>query len=145
VKRVLATGTFDIIHPGHIYFLEQARAMGDELWVIVARDTNVIRHKPAPIIPEQQRLAVVRALKPVDHAELGNEDDMFEPLLKISPDIIALGHDQYFDENELQQQLTDRGINTRVVRIEGRLDGGLFSGEHIRKRVRERGEVKRDP
>jgi len=136
VTRVLATGTFDIIHPGHIYFLEQARALGDELWVIVARDTNVIRHKPAPVIPENQRLAVVRALKQVDHAELGDEKDMLAPLRQILPDIIALGYDQYFDEKELQKQLDDGGINARVVRISGKLDGELFSGERIRGKIR---------
>ena len=134
--RVLATGTFDIIHPGHIYFLEQARSLGDELWVIVARDSNVVHHKNAPVIPQEQRLAVVSALKPVDHAELGHEHDMLAPVERIQPDIVTLGHDQYFDDEELQQQLQERGINARVVRIKDKLDGELYSGEHIRSRVR---------
>jgi FAD synthetase len=62
LTRVLATGTFDLLHPGHVYFLTQARALGDELFVIVARDSNVT-HKPKPIIPEEQRLEMVNALK----------------------------------------------------------------------------------
>jgi FAD synthetase len=140
MKRVLATGTFDIIHPGHIYFLEQARALGDELWVIVARDSNVRKHKPAPVISEQQRLAVVRALKTVDYAELGDDRDMLAPVERIQPEIVALGYDQYFDEEELQKRLDDRGINARVVRIEGKMDGELFSGERIRDIIRKRDE-----
>ncbi len=61
MKRVVATGTFDILHPGHIYYLEQSRKLGDELTVIVARDANV-RHKPRPIISEDQRLRIMQSL-----------------------------------------------------------------------------------
>ncbi|HEX7515581.1 MAG TPA: adenylyltransferase/cytidyltransferase family protein, partial [archaeon] len=96
--RVLATGTFDILHPGHILYLKKARELGDELFVIVSRD-SMIKHKPKPILPEQQRLQVIKALEMVDFAELGSERDIFEPLTLIKPDIVALGFDQYFDEN----------------------------------------------
>ena len=48
IRRVVATGTFDLLHPGHLYYLEESKKLGDELWVIVARDANV-RHKPRPI------------------------------------------------------------------------------------------------
>ncbi|MDD1677328.1 MAG: adenylyltransferase/cytidyltransferase family protein, partial [Methanomicrobiales archaeon] len=65
MKRIVATGTFDILHPGHLFYLEESRRLGDELHVIVARDANV-RHKPAPILPESQRLAMVSALRIVD-------------------------------------------------------------------------------
>ena len=67
---MVATGTFDILHPGHIYYLEESRKLGDELHVIVARDRNV-RHKPSPVIGEAQRLKVVQALRVVDSARLG--------------------------------------------------------------------------
>ena len=102
--RILATGTFDILHPGHILYLKKAKELGDELFVIVSRDT-MVQHKSKPVIPERQRLQVVRALGVVDHAELGSEHDMFEPLMTIKPDIVALGFDQYFDEKELQEAL----------------------------------------
>jgi Glycerol-3-phosphate cytidylyltransferase (EC 2.7.7.39) len=62
VVRVLATGTFDILHPGHLLYLEEARALGDELYVIVAREKN-IKHKPKPIISENQRLKMISSLK----------------------------------------------------------------------------------
>lgn len=117
MTRVLATGTFDLLHPGHIYFLTQARALGDELFVIVARNSNVT-HKPKPIIPEEQRLEMVNALGMVDKAFLGSETDMFEPLKQIRPDIITLGYDQNFDINLLEKELTKRGLPAKVVRIQ---------------------------
>jgi FAD synthetase len=116
LTRVLATGTFDLLHPGHVYFLTQARALGDELFVIVARDLNVT-HKPKPIIPEAQRLEMVNSLRMVDKALLGSEKDMFEPLKQIRPDIITLGYDQSFDIDFLEKELTKRGLPANVVRI----------------------------
>lgn len=116
MTRILATGTFDILHPGHIYFLTRARELGDELFVIVARDSNVT-HKPKPIVPEEQRLEMVNALEMVDKALLGSEKDMFEPLKEIRPDIIALGYDQRFNSELLEKELTKRGLPASVVRI----------------------------
>lgn len=113
--RVLATGTFDILHPGHLVYLEEAKKLGDELWVIVACSA-MVNHKPKPLLPEEQRLTMVRSLKVVDHAVLGDEHDMFKPLMDIKPDIIVLGHDQHFSENDLERELTSRGITAKVVR-----------------------------
>ena len=118
----MATGTFDIIHPGHIYYLEESRRLGDELHVIVARDANV-RHKPRPVIGEGQRLRVVRALRVVDHARLGDPTDMFRPIEEIEPAVITLGFNQHFSEEELGRALKERGIGARVVRI------GEYSGD----------------
>ena len=131
--RVVATGTFDILHPGHLYYLEESRRLGDELFVIVARDANV-RHKPRPIIPEEQRLRMVQALKPVDHALLGDLHDMFRPIAEIRPDIITLGFNQHFDEEHLLQKLRDRGLDADVVRIPG-YPGSLASSSKIIERI----------
>jgi len=116
LTRVLATGTFDLLHPGHLYFLEQAKSLGDELYVIVSRDRNV-RHKPSPILPEEQRLLMVRSLKPVDYAILGSLTDYFETLEIIRPDILVLGHDQHFEEQELKDALKKRGFAPQIVRL----------------------------
>jgi len=132
--RVVATGTFDIIHPGHIRFLEEAKKLGDELIVIVAREKNV-RHKPKPIIPEEQRRRVVEALKPVDRAILGDEHDMFKPIMELKPDIIVLGHDQHFDERKLEEELRKRGLNTKVVRIKVKEECEYCSSTKIIKRI----------
>jgi FAD synthetase len=122
VRRVVATGTFDIIHPGHIYYLEESRKLGDELYVIVARDLNV-RHKPRPVIGEAQRLRVVQSLRVVDHARLGDPTDMFRPIEEIDPAVITLGFNQHFSEDELRKALKERGIGAKIVRV------GEYSGD----------------
>lgn len=137
MTRVLATGTFDLLHPGHVYFLTQARALGDELYVIVARDSNVT-HKPRPIIPEEQRLEMVNALEMVDQAVLGSETDMFEPLKQIRPDIITLGYDQNFDIDFLEKELIKRGLPAAVVRIRFSKECPLCSTGTIIKEVLKR-------
>jgi FAD synthetase len=134
VKRVVATGTFDILHPGHLYYLEESRKLGDELFVIVARDANV-RHKPKPVLPEDQRLDMVRLLKPVDHAVLGDLTDMFAPIKEIDPAIITLGYNQHFSEEQLRQELRSRGLNAEVVRIEGYIGPGISSSRLIMERI----------
>jgi FAD synthetase len=134
--RVIATGTFDIIHPGHIRFLKEAKKLGDELIVIVAREKNV-KHKPKPIIPEEQRRRVVESLKYVDKAILGDEEDMFKPIMELKPDIIALGHDQHFNEEWLKKELEKRGLNTKIVRITAKEECELCSSTKIIRRIAE--------
>jgi FAD synthetase len=133
-RRVVATGTFDILHPGHIYYLEESRKLGDELWVIVARDSNV-KHKPRPVIPEEHRLAMVAALKPVDHAVLGDKTDMFRPIEEIRPAIITIGFNQMFNETKLEEQLLARNLSPRIVRIGRYADGDLCSSRLVVKRI----------
>ena len=130
MTRVLATGTFDIPHPGHLSYLSQASALGDELYVIVAR-ASMVKHKPKPLLPDEHRLRMVQALKVVDHAVLGSETDIFEPLYEIAPDIIALGFDQHFDVRDLKKELVRRGFDIDVVRIEESNSGRLCSTRRI--------------
>ena len=135
--RVLATGTFDLLHPGHLLYLSEARALGDELYVIVARD-SMIKHKQKPVVPEEQRLEMVRALSVVDKAMLGSKIDIFEPLCEIRPDIIALGANQFFKENDLEEQLRVHGIDAKVVRIKSFRQSDLCSSAAIMRKVIER-------
>jgi FAD synthetase len=132
--RVVATGTFDILHPGHLYYLEESKKLGNELWVIVARDANV-KHKPCPIIPEEHRLQMVAALKPVDHAILGDRTDMFRPIREIRPHVITIGFNQHFDERTLLQQLAERGLSPEIVRIGKYKDGDLCSSRFVVQRI----------
>ena len=134
---VVATGTFDILHPGHVLYLERSRALGDELAVIVARDVNV-KHKPKPILPEEQRLSMVSALKIVDRAVLGSETDVFLPIEQLKPDIITLGHDQHFNPTILQSELSRRGLYPKVIRIEARDPCELCSSHRIVAKILER-------
>lgn len=133
--RVLATGTFDILHPGHLLYLEEAKKLGDELFVIVARDTTVRKYKRSPIIPEEQRLRMVSALKVVDKAMLGSAGDMYEPLYSIKPDIIALGYDQGFNEEALEKELRERGFHSKVIRIKEHNSNAFCKAEAIINRI----------
>jgi FAD synthetase len=137
MKRVIATGTFDILHPGHLYYLEQSKILGDELTVIVARDVNV-KHKPKPIIPEEQRCRMVAALRCVDHAILGDKTDMFRPIEEIRPAIITIGFNQHFDEANLRQQLASRGLFAEIVRIGRYGDDELCSSRLVVQRIVEK-------
>ena len=116
--RVLASGVFDIIHTGHIYYLEQAKAMGDELIVVVACDNTVRKRKHEPITPQDMRAKIVDSLKPVDATVIGNDGDMYDTIEKIRPDIIVLGFDQSFDDDVIKNELRSRGINAEVRRAD---------------------------
>ncbi|HNX48161.1 MAG TPA: adenylyltransferase/cytidyltransferase family protein [Methanomassiliicoccales archaeon] len=117
MTRVMATGVFDILHPGHLRYLQEARDQGDELVVVVATDSTVRRRKHEPITPENMRLELISALKMVDEAYLGSDGDMFGVVERIHPDIIALGYDQDFDEREIEKTLLKRGLKVKVVRM----------------------------
>ncbi|MBP7700139.1 MAG: FAD synthase [Methanoregulaceae archaeon] len=136
MKRVVATGTFDLLHPGHLYYLEESRRLGDELYVIIARDANV-RHKPKPVIPEDQRMKMVGALKPVDHAVLGDLHDMFRPIREIQPAVITIGFNQHFDEAKLVADLRSRGIGSDVARIDQYPGDSCSSTSRIIRKVLE--------
>jgi len=134
---VVATGTFDLLHPGHVLYLERSKALGDELVVIVARDVNV-RHKPKPILPEEQRRRMIEALRPVDRAVLGEEQDIFKTIEQLKPDIITLGFDQHFDADRLEAELQRRGLHPRIVRIEAHEPCELCSSRRIMAKILER-------
>ena len=116
--RVMATGVFDIIHLGHLHYLEESKKLGDELVVVVATDTTVRKRKHEPITPEKMRCELVASLKPVDKAVLGREGgDIFEIVKDLRPDIITLGYDQPFDQQNLEKELAKRGLKVKVVRM----------------------------
>jgi len=133
----VATGTFDLLHPGHILYLERSKALGNELAVVVARDVN-IKHKSKPVVPETQRLKMVQALKVVDLAVLGQELDIFKSIELLKPDIITLGFDQHFDPALLEAELSRRGLRPKIVRIEANEACDLCSSRRIVARVLER-------
>ena len=122
----MATGVFDLLHTGHIHFLTEARRLGDELVVVVARDSTARRFKHEPIMGEASRVQLLAALKPVDRAVLGHEGSIYEILDEIRPDVIALGFDQIHNEEKVLEECRKRGLATKVVRLpkfEGDLDG----------------------
>jgi len=140
---VMATGVFDIIHLGHLHYLEESKKLGDELVVVVATDKTVRRRKHEPITPEKMRLELVASLKPVDRAVLGKDSgDMFEIVRDIRPDVITIGYDQPFNPDQLQAELKKRGLNAKVVRMP-HLDADLDGTRKIIAKVIEFHEVNR--
>lgn len=138
MKRIVAQGTFDVLHPGHVHYLRQARSMGDELHVIVARSGNVT-HKDGPVIPDKQRVEMVSSLEPVDQAHLGDPEDIFVPIREIAPDIIVLGHDQHHDKAAIEAELDARDLDCQVRRAseyEPEYDDALLSSRQILDRMR---------
>ncbi|MDI6802034.1 MAG: FAD synthase [Thermodesulfovibrionales bacterium] len=108
-KKVVCAGTFDHLHPGHIDFLRQAKLLGDELIVIVARDETVKRIKGfLPTDNERERRNKVEDTGIPDIVVLGNLDtDLFQILEEIEPDVIALGYDQRVSEEEILKRFPD--------------------------------------
>ena len=140
---VLASGVFDLLHYGHIRFLEEAKRQGgpdSRLMVIIARDETVKRMKgKAPIIPEDQRRALVEALNVVDEALLGYEEMNLEAVMeKIKPDIIAVGHDQDDIERQTRRIVEEQGLNLRVVKI------GRFGKEDLNSSSKIKGKIVED-
>ena len=122
----MTTGVFDLLHPGHIAMLEAAKALGDELVVVLARDASAAKEKHPPITPEEHRRRMVAALKPVDQAVLGHLGDYYRIVEELKPDIVALGYDQPYDEQKVAAACAARGVPAKIVRLPhfvGDLDG----------------------
>ena len=139
-RVVLASGAFDLLHYGHVYYLTNAKKAGGEnakLVVIVAKDKTVERLKgKKPIIPEDQRRALVESLKVVDEAILGYEDmDMLKVIEKVKPDVIALGYDEEKIEKELKRIIAEKGLNIKIVRIDRFEEKGITSSSKIKKKI----------
>lgn len=122
-KRVLIAGTFDLLHPGHVHLIEEAARLGKVI-VIVGTDAIVEKIKGhMPIIPEDQRLFMVRHIKGVDQAVLGHETlDFTEIITEIAPDIILLGPDQGPSIEEWISMLEEKGLRIKIIRLETRVN-----------------------
>jgi len=139
-KIVLATGVFDLLHYGHLRFLEEAKKAGGSgarLIVVVARDKTVEKRKGAkPVLPEEQRRILVEALKPVDEAVLGFEDFNIREVLRIiRPDVVAVGYDQSDIYEEVKRLIDEERLEIQLVRIGRFGDKGLGSSSDIKRRV----------
>lgn len=140
MKRVLAVGVFDLLHAGHLHYLEQAKSLGDHLTVVVAHDDTVRKRKHEPVTGQEFRRRMVAGLKPVDDVVVGNppEVPIFDILPAIKPDVIALGYDQEHAEGHIRNSLAERGFDGMdVVRVEG-LSDDLDGTRKIIARILER-------
>ena len=139
-KVVLASGVFDLLHLGHVKFLEEAKKAGGpdaQLIVVVARDSTVEKTKGRrPIMAEEQRCLLVESLRVVDRAVLGYENfDIGEVIEDIKPDVIALGYDQEDMMRQVQDYVKAHRLNVKVVRIGRFGKNTLDSSSKIKKEI----------
>ncbi len=140
---MLASGVFDLLHLGHVKFLEEAKNAGGrnaELLVIVARDSTVQKLKGRkPVMPEDQRRALVEALRVVDEAVLGLENfDIGDVIERVKPDVIALGYDQADMEKRVCEYVNKYGLDVKIVRVGKFAKDELSSSSQIREKIVEK-------
>jgi FAD synthetase len=140
-KRVLIAGTFDLIHAGHIFLINEAAKLGD-VFVVVATDKNrEMFSGERPIIPQDQRLEIIKSIKNVKDARIGRSDnDTLKTVQDINPDIILLGPDQRYSIDILKKELKKRGLSTiKIKRLESYYDKyELHSSSLIKKKIIDR-------
>lgn len=130
---VFAAGSFDVLHPGHIKFLEWASKLGSKLYVVVARDENYVKFKGSePIFSETERTLLVNAIRYVYKALPGSLDDFAEPLMELRPQIIALGPDQEISA-DLLKALGQLEIRPTITKMSERVPN--YSSSRMKDRV----------
>lgn len=118
MTTVMCFGSFDVLHPGHLFYLREAKKYGDNLVVVVAKDSTIKKIKnKQPKYNEKQRLEHIRDIPFVNKAVLGYEEDPYEIIEEINPDVICLGYDQDSFSENLKEKLNKRGMNPRIYRI----------------------------
>jgi len=116
---VLAGGVFDIIHPGHIHTLNAAKALGGVLVVAIATDKTAKKMKKRlPLHNQELRRELVSYLSMVDEAIVGHEDDIFQTVKEVKPNIIVLGYDQVHQEKFISDGCKRINLNVEIVRLE---------------------------
>ena len=134
MRTVMAFGSFDILHPGHLYYLEEAKKHGDRLIVVVARDESIKLLKGhEPRYNHHERLEHIRELPYVGKAILGhNITDPYEIVEEINPDVICFGYDQKTFSEDVRTELKRRGLKAEVVTI-GPYREHVFKSSKIKK------------
>lgn len=134
IKKVMAFGTFDHFHAGHESYLKQAKALGDSLIVVIARDATVKSIKGrSPDHDEKKRLKNVKANGIADQVILGQAGNKYAVILAHKPDVIALGYDQFTFTFRLEKFLIDHKMNTTIIRLNP-YRPGVYKTSLIRKK-----------
>ena len=133
-SKVLASGKFDLIHPGHIYYLARSKelAEGGELWVVITHEDNIENN----LFSNRERKEMVEAMEAVDRVIVGESEVDYVGTIKIvDPDVIALGHDQ--DRESVENALRTLGKKIRIERIDSRKPK-KYSSSDLRRLLREK-------
>ena len=130
-RLVFTNGVFDLLHPGHVRYLQDARDLGDRLIVGINSDRSVrsIKGPSRPVTPEQERAEILLALEPVDAVVIFDEETPFELIRRIQPDVLVKGADWGEDAIVGRDVVEARG--GKVVRVT--LSPGYSTTELIRR------------
>ena len=114
-RIVLANGCFDVLHVGHVRYLQGAKELGDLLVVGINSDAQVrvLKGKGRPIMSERQRAEIIAALEPVDFVTIFGEPTVTELLLALKPEVHAKGTD--YTEDTVPEREVARGYGGRVA------------------------------
>ncbi|MBS3126602.1 adenylyltransferase/cytidyltransferase family protein [Candidatus Woesearchaeota archaeon] len=118
MKKVMCFGTFDLLHLGHLHYLEQAKEHGDYLIVVIARDATKQQQRKETIFTEKERLKLIQSLKIVDEAVLGYPDDHFHIIQDKKPDVICLGYDHQVREKDIAEKLASLELHPEIMRLQ---------------------------
>ena len=108
MKRVMVGGVFNVIHPGHIYFLKKAKEYGDYLIVVIATDKTAGRKA---LFPAKVRKEMIESLNFVDKVIIGDDRDQTKVIKKEKPDIVVLGYDQDMELENIPIKKIDRYLD----------------------------------
>lgn len=116
-RVVFTNGCFDLLHPGHVRSLEQARGLGDALVVALNSDASVrqIKGEGRPVLPEHERAEILAALAAVDYVVIFDEPTPRELIARVRPDVLVKGTDWGADEIVGRTEVEASG--GRVVQI----------------------------
>ena len=134
-KRVLVGGVFDILHPGHVYFLRKARELG-RVYVVLAKDQTVLESKGRPpVLSENERAEILRELKTVTEVIIGTYPPDFKKILEeVKPDIVFLGPDQSYLVPLIEKSLKEAGISAEIKQLDKRLEN--YSSTRIKQSIK---------
>lgn len=129
LKVVLVGGVFDLIHPGHIHTLKAAKAEGDVLVVVVARQSTAQQIKKYRKIYHDEKLRkdLVTSINFVDLAVIGKEGTLYDTVEYVKPNVIALGYDQAHSEKDIAENCKKRSLNVQVIRLSTPIPGSKSS------------------
>ena len=116
--KVLVFGSFDLLHEGHKHFFNEAKKLGNTLYVVVAKDSSIKSFKGHESnFNEDERVEHIKKLGIVDDVRLGYEGDKWKIIEEIKPDIIALGYDQDSYTKGLEKGMRDKNLKVKIVRL----------------------------
>ena len=134
MKKVMVFGTFDLLHEGHRYLLQEAKKYGEYLIVVVARDSSVRKIKGfASQQREKERLENIQKLSIVNKAVLGYEDDFYRIIEEQKPDILCFGYDQ--NKLNVEEELKKRNIKVNIYTL-APFEPEKFKSSLIRKKLK---------